>query len=143
VTDQVSPLGSLAAGSPVLSLPMAKPTAGQGNASPAGSNAANADNGNGTPGTVNASQAAAASAPSGKAAKVDTKQINAQLQAANTSLEFKVDQSSGKSYFKVVDASTGQVIRQVPSAEALAMAQKLQNFAGSQNPSGILVDEEG
>jgi uncharacterized FlaG/YvyC family protein len=54
-----------------------------------------------------------------------------------------VDKSTGISYFKIVDANTGKVIRQVPSADVLAMAQKLQDFSGQRSSSGILMDQEG
>jgi len=90
-----------------------------------------------------AAQPEAGSAQPAKNASVDPQTMNAQLQQANSSLQFKVDQSTGISYFKVVDSTTGKTIRQVPSADAIAMAQKLQDFSKHQNPSGILMDEEG
>lgn len=142
MSDQVSPLGSLGAGSSVLPLPAAKTLAVPANASPASSRTANVIAASADPADAGTNQAAAGNAPSGKAAKVDAQKMNAQLQVANSSLQFKVDQSTGISYFKVVD-SNGQVVRQVPSAEVLAMAQKLQDFANHQNPSGILMDQEG
>jgi len=135
VTDQVSPLGNLGTGSSVLLLPAAKSLAVPGDSN---STAASTD-----PANTSASQANAASVRSAKAVNVDPQTINAQLQQANSSLQFKVDQSTGISYFKVVDATTGKVIRQVPSADILAMAQKLQDFSKHQNSSGILMDQEG
>jgi flagellar protein FlaG len=93
--------------------------------------------------SANTSQDKAGSVQSAKTVSVDPQSINAQLQQANSSLQFKVDKSTGISYFKVVDATTGKVIRQVPSEDVLAMAQKLQDFSKHQNSSGILMDEEG
>lgn len=142
MTDQVSPLGSLGTGSSVLPLPSARPAAAQDTTSQASAQSSNAkpvaDSGGG-----NAAQSKAASVTSAKAANLDPQAINAQLQQANSSLQFKVDKSTGISYFKIIDANTGKVIRQVPSADVLAMAQKLQDFSGHQNPSGILVDQKG
>ena len=137
MTDQVSPLGSLGTGSSVMLLPAAKSSGVPGDSSSTAASANLAITG------ANASQAKAGSVQSAKAVSVDPQSINAQLQQANSSLQFKVDKSTGISYFKVVDATTGKVIRQVPSEDVLAMAQKLQDFSKHQNSSGILMDEEG
>jgi len=108
----------LAAGTLVLPLPGAKPSGAQDSAAPA------------TPSSSHVravSDPVSAKADGGASAKtvnLDPKAINAQLQQANSALQFKVDQSTGISYFKIVDANTGKVIRQVPSADVLAMAQK-------------------
>ncbi len=56
---------------------------------------------------------------------------------------FQIDKSTGAAIFKVVDAKTKEVIRQVPSEEVLAMARKLRELSGRPEASGILVDEEG
>ena len=137
MTDQVSPLGNLAAGTLVLPLPGAKPPAAQDSATPSASNARAASS---EPASAKADRT-----PSAKTIDLDPRAINAQLQQANSSLQFKVDQSTGISYFKIVDANTGKVIRQVPSADVLAMAQKLHDLSGhqSQSSSGILMDQEG
>lgn len=136
MADQVNPMGSLGSGSTVVALPMAKPVSSQDKtASPKAS-------------PPEASQAVtSATDPRAKKAAKDAEMnpsaINAQLQQANSSLQFKVDKSTGISYFKVVDAETGKVIRQVPSAEVLAMAQKLQDFSNHKDPAGILMDQQG
>jgi len=101
---------------------------------------------NASPPEANPAQDASAklkSSKTAKAAEVNPQAINAQLKLANSSLEFKVDKSTGISYFKIVDATTGQVVRQVPSADVLAMAQKLQDFSDHKDPAGILLDQEG
>ena len=136
MTEQVSPLGSLGTGSPVMLLPAAKPSAVPADSSSAAASASSsASRGDGP--------AKAPSVQHAKAVNVDSQAINAQLQQANSSLQFKVDKSTGISYFKVVDATSGRVIRQVPSEDVLAMAQKLQEFSKHQNSSGILMDKEG
>lgn len=145
MADQVSPLGSLGTGSSVAALPSAKTPAIPDNASSGSANPPSASSA-AAKGTGDSRAVSAPGKPGGapaKNAEVNPQTINAQLQQANSSLEFKVDKSTGISYFKVVDATTGKVIRQVPSADVLAMAQKLQDFSSHKDPSGILMDQQG
>ena len=65
------------------------------------------------------------------------------LQSNQSDLEFQVDQATGEPYFKIVNAKTKEVIRQVPSEEILAMARKLRELANAKGASGVLVDKEG
>ena len=65
------------------------------------------------------------------------------LQQAQPDLVFQVDRATNEPYFKVVDAKTRKVIRQVPSEEVLAMAHKLRELAHTMDPSGVLVDQQG
>ena len=63
--------------------------------------------------------------------------------APNQKVSLEVDHDSGQSYVKIVDAKTKQMILQIPSAEVLAMARKLQEMANPQAASGVLVDQQG
>ena len=45
-------------------------------------------------------------------------------------LAFKVDEHSGQAVVSVLDRDTGDVIRQMPSEEALALAEKLSEVTG-------------
>lgn len=45
-------------------------------------------------------------------------------------LAFKVDENSGQAVVTVLDKDTGDVIRQMPSEEALALAEKLSEVTG-------------
>lgn len=45
-------------------------------------------------------------------------------------LQFSMDKSSGKTVVRVVDTSTQEVIRQIPSEEVLQMAQELDRMQG-------------
>ena len=65
------------------------------------------------------------------------------LQQTQPDLVFQVDRATNEPYFKVVDAKTRKVIRQVPSEEVLAMAHKLRELASTLGPSGVLVDQQG
>ena len=87
--------------------------------------------------------------PTGKAASVDGKtlpaaraavaaqdlehamrKLSASLAAAQRNLTFRVDKGSGRTVITVVDASTHEVIRQIPSEEVLALAQALEAASG-------------
>ena len=50
--------------------------------------------------------------------------------AARGSLNFRVDQGSGRMVVTVTDGETGEVIRQVPGEEALKMAQRIEDMTG-------------
>ncbi|TMO23976.1 flagellar protein FlaG [Pseudoalteromonas sp. S4741] len=48
----------------------------------------------------------------------------------NRSLQFKVDEESGRDVIKVIDKSSGDVIKQYPSEEVLSLVAKLSETAG-------------
>lgn len=52
--------------------------------------------------------------------------VEAFTQTIRRDLKFSLDDESGKVIVKVTDSSTGEVIRQMPSEEALKLAQRLQ-----------------
>ncbi|MDB5983739.1 MAG: flagellar biosynthesis protein FlaG [Pseudomonas sp.] len=52
------------------------------------------------------------------------------VQSVKRNLEFSIDEASGKVVVKVIASSTGEVIRQMPSEEALKLADSLSS-AGS------------
>ncbi|HYC42130.1 MAG TPA: flagellar protein FlaG [Noviherbaspirillum sp.] len=67
----------------------------------------------------------AASVPSlGELAKA-VKDINKFLQERSQNLEFTVDSDSNKTVVKVVDQNTKEILRQIPSEEALEIAKAL------------------
>ncbi len=73
-----------------------------------------------------------------------TKNLQAYLKALPSDLQFRKDEDSGKSFFKVVNPVTREVIRQVPSEEVLAMARKLKELDLLGNKAhGLLLDHEG
>ncbi|MBG9997802.1 flagellar protein FlaG [Pseudoalteromonas sp. NSLLW24] len=53
----------------------------------------------------------------------------------NRSLQFKVDEDSGRDVIKVLDKKSGEVIKQYPSEEVLSLVSKLSESAG------ILIDQ--
>jgi flagellar protein FlaG len=79
-------------------------------------------------------------AESTQSAKAAMGQLNSHLQQANSSLEYQVDQSTGRTFFQIVDTNTGEVVLQVPSVEMLALAR---NLRALDKKMGVLVDKEG
>jgi len=57
-------------------------------------------------------------------------QIESYLRSNGRSLHFSVDTQSGMTVVSVKDAATGDVIRQIPSEEALRLAHALQTQGG-------------
>jgi len=55
---------------------------------------------------------------------------------------FSVDKETGGPVFKILNASTHEVIRQMPSEEVLAMAHQLRKLSSQEDPSGLLVDRQ-
>ena len=53
----------------------------------------------------------------------------------NRSLQFQVDEDSGREVIKVIDKATGDVIKQYPSEEVLSLVSKLSETAG------LLIDQ--
>ena len=65
-----------------------------------------------------------------EAVRQSAQKINAFLKQASTGIEFKVDGHSNQVIVRVVDNETGQVLRQMPSEEMLAISQALDRVAG-------------
>lgn len=64
-----------------------------------------------------------------------TKQIDSFLRSIGRSINFRLDPGSGEMVVSVIDANTGEVIRQVPGEEALRLAQRIEDSLSA------LVDE--
>jgi flagellar protein FlaG len=58
------------------------------------------------------------------------KDLNQFVKPYNTSLAFSVDEESGRLVVKVTDDETKEVIRQIPSEEALELAKALDKLKG-------------
>jgi flagellar protein FlaG len=56
-----------------------------------------------------------------------TRQIDSFLRSMNKSLQFRLDESTGRMIVSICDSETGEVIRQVPGEEALRIAQDLES----------------
>lgn len=66
--------------------------------------------------------------------KADAQQAADKLQdfvaAIGTSLRFTVDDDSGSTVIKVMDPETQEILRQIPSKEALELSKALDSFKG-------------
>lgn len=133
MADQVNPTGSLAPGIPLTYATVPRPQPAQDKPKTAKP----------TQPSTPPSREEAGKESSAQALEVATRELKKFLQQSPSDLMFQVDESSGRTYFKIVDSKTKEVIRQVPSEEMLAMARKLRELAAPENLSGVLVDKEG
>jgi len=53
------------------------------------------------------------------------KRLNEHVQMTNRNLQFSVDEQSGRSVIRVVNADTQELVRQIPSEEALRISQHI------------------
>ncbi|MEO8063023.1 MAG: flagellar protein FlaG [Pseudomonadota bacterium] len=74
-------------------------------------------------------QKEAKAAPPVEVPKIEsvTKQIDSFLRSIGRSINFRVDPGSGEMVVSVIDANTGEIIRQVPGEDALKLAQSIEN----------------
>ena len=56
--------------------------------------------------------------------------LNRYIASAVSSIEFSVDEDSGKTVVKVIDSETRKVLRQIPNAEALSLSKSLDRVEG-------------
>ncbi len=54
--------------------------------------------------------------------------VNRALQQSNKNLEFTVDSETERPIVKLVDSDTGEVLRQFPTEEALAISRAIDDF---------------
>lgn len=72
----------------------------------------------------------AAQPPSRQQIDQAMEQMREALPPVARNLQFSLDEETGRSVVKVVDATTNEVIRQFPSEELLAIAKALDKFTG-------------
>ncbi len=56
--------------------------------------------------------------------------VQIQLKRLNTELRFEVDKNSNDMVVKIIDPETGQIIRQIPSEELLAIRERMEELIG-------------
>ena len=66
--------------------------------------------------------------PSAEELKGAVAAINQAMQQANRNLEFSVDTDTNRTVVKMVDTSTGELIRQFPSETTLAISRGIDQF---------------
>lgn len=80
---------------------------------------------------------APAAAPSLEQVKEAVSQLNKSSQSKSQGLEFSVDSDSKRTVVKVVDQTTKEVLRQIPTPEALEIAKALESKAST----GLLIQQ--
>lgn len=55
-------------------------------------------------------------------------EINSLIRSVQRDLAFNVDQDSGRTVIRVIDSESGELIRQIPSEDLLAIATHLRDF---------------
>lgn len=65
-------------------------------------------------------------------------QVNDYLQQQSRTLQFSIDQTTHQTIIKVVDQSTGQVLRQIPPESMVILAQRLQEMQHMES-TGVVV----
>ena len=68
--------------------------------------------------------------------------INNNLASQTPGIEFSIDSTSHRIVVKVVDQSNNQVIRQIPSKEALAIADSIDESQSGQGSQGLLIKQQ-
>ena len=72
------------------------------------------------------------------------KDLNDFAKSIQTNLSFSIDEGSGRSVITVTDSQTGDIIRQIPAKEVLAVANLIREATASDTEKvGILLTEQG
>lgn len=70
-------------------------------------------------------------------------EISEFLQATNRQLAFSVDEKSERSVVKVTDSVSGEVIRQIPSEEVLALSERIKELQADVGSAvGVLFNKQ-
>ncbi|MGC9461976.1 flagellar protein FlaG [Vibrio genomosp. F10] len=67
-------------------------------------------------------------------------QMNDFISSINTGLSFRVDEQSGRDVVTIYEASTGDIIRQIPEEEMLEVLGRLRDQAARYS-SGLVIDK--
>lgn len=133
MADQVNPLGSLATGAAQALQAVAASTSTK----PASSTTKATDS------KLKSGSQQGASLSKENLAEA-AKSVSDYLQKSATDLKYMVDKDTGMYYFKVVDQTTQETIRQIPPEEVLEMAKRIQSWSDtSKEAAGVLLDQQG
>jgi flagellar protein FlaG len=83
-----------------------------------------------TPATLEKSKEQGATALDPKTLQSALSRMTEHVQNLQRALQFSVDEESGETVVRVVDSETKELIRQIPSEELLAIANRLRSTAG-------------
>lgn len=68
--------------------------------------------------------------PSEEEVKTSVNALNELTRSMNSNLSFSIDKDTGQTVVKVVDSSTDEVIKQIPSEEILAISKAIDQLKG-------------
>ena len=68
--------------------------------------------------------------PPRKAIETAVDKLNENTRFTAQGLRFSIDEESGKTVVKIVDSETQEILRQIPSADALALAHSIDKMRG-------------
>jgi flagellar protein FlaG len=80
--------------------------------------------------TAQATQPAGSVQPSRQELDKAVKSVNDFVSTVNNTLNFSIDEDTGTTVVKVIDNTTKEVIKQIPSEEMLVIAKALDNLKG-------------
>jgi flagellar protein FlaG len=120
---------SISPSSPARSAPVVVKTAGAAGVDAAQQQAATAAN---TPASDSASK---------EQLREAMNKVSSYMQNVQRNLNFSIDDSTGQTVVKVIDAESEEVIRQFPSEEMLALARHLSEMNG-ESVSGLLMQSK-
>ncbi|MGD7037401.1 flagellar protein FlaG [Methylotuvimicrobium buryatense] len=66
-------------------------------------------------------------------------QINTALQNERRSIQFNVDEDSGRTVIKIIDAKSGDQIKQIPAEELLRISRQMAEQLDQDDITGMLV----
>lgn len=70
------------------------------------------------------------SEPSLESVKAAVQEMNEAIQPKTASIQFELDEDTGRTVVKMIDTDTNKVVRQIPSEEALAISKALDRLQG-------------
>lgn len=81
-------------------------------------------------GSTRQAAAQTASAPSPEQVRQAVGEIQRVIEPAAHNLDFSIDEESGRTVVRVVDSTTKEVIRQIPSEEVISISHAINRLAG-------------
>lgn len=85
---------------------------------------------------------AAAQPPTPAQIKAAMDDINKMLKQGDSGLQFSVDKETNRTVFKLVESETGEVIRQYPTEDMLAIARAIDQLEQQAKTQGLLLSKK-
>ncbi len=124
-----------------VSRPARQQTAVVGTQAAPGSSEVDATSGSRDTQQQQAAQQAAAGGVDARTLQQAVGQLNTYAQNLNRALQFRVDRDSGETVVRVLDSTTDEVIRQIPTEEVLTIANRMRAASKNSGNAGVLIQE--